>query len=54
MDKIVLDTSSIVKDPLCFRRYGAAEVFIPLVVIEELDAIKERHSEASASARMQH
>lgn len=51
MKKVVLDTSSIIKDPICFKKFGTAEVFIPLVVIEELDAIKERHNEAAVSAR---
>lgn len=51
MEKIVLDTSAIIKDPLCLTKFGKAEIFIPITVIEELDSIKERTGEASAKAR---
>lgn len=51
MRKIVLDTSAIIKDPECYRTFGASDVFIPLTVIEELDNIKGRTGEKAAMAR---
>lgn len=48
---IVLDTSSIIKYPECLKKVENTSVFVPLVVIEELDHIKSKYGEASASAR---
>lgn len=48
---VILDTSAIIKDPMCFKGFGSSEVFIPLTVIEELDHIKEKTGETSAKAR---
>lgn len=47
----VLDSSSIIRDPLCLQRFNGAYICIPMTVIEELDRIKGKISEASTMAR---
>ena len=49
--RLVLDTSVLVADPACLHSFGAADVVIPLTVIEELDGLKTRSDEVGRSAR---
>jgi PhoH-like ATPase len=46
----VLDTSVLLADPLAFRRFGTADVVLPVVVLDELEA-KRHHAELGWSAR---
>ncbi len=50
---VVLDTNTIVNDPHCIFNFGKAKVIIPIVVYNELNAIKDRYDDpiASFSAR---
>lgn len=47
----VLDTNVILLDAQCIFRFGANKVFIPLVVIEEVDRFKKDQNENGRSAR---
>lgn len=51
MEIKVLDSSAIIHDPDCFKKFGHSLVCIPITVIEELDNIKHKTGEASAAAR---
>ncbi|TPW14511.1 MAG: PhoH-like ATPase, partial [Halothiobacillaceae bacterium] len=47
----VLDTNVLIHDPACFFRFQEHDLFLPMVVIEELDNNKRGHSEVARSAR---
>ncbi len=52
MKKIfVLDTNVLLFDPSAFRKFGKNTVFIPLIVIEEIDRFKKDQNENGRSAR---
>lgn len=52
MKKIfVLDTNVLLFDPTAFRKFGKNTVFIPLIVIEEIDRFKKDQNENGRSAR---
>ena len=47
----VLDTNVLMHDPTSLFRFEEHDVFIPMVVLEELDAAKKGQSEGSRNAR---
>lgn len=47
----VLDTNVLLFDPLAFRKFGKNTVFIPLIVIEEIDRFKKDQNENGRNAR---
>jgi len=47
----VLDTNVLMHDPSCLFRFEEHDLFIPMVVLEELDAAKKGTSEVSRNAR---
>lgn len=47
----VLDTNVLMHDPTCLYRFHEHDVFIPMMVLEELDNNKRGHSEVSRNAR---
>ena len=47
----VLDTNILMHDPTCLFRFQEHDVFIPMMVLEELDNNKRGHSEVAQSAR---
>ena len=47
----VLDTNVLMHDPTALFKFEEHDVFIPMTVLEELDAAKKGHSEASRNAR---
>jgi len=47
----ILDTSTIIYDPECFKVFRGNNVIIPIVVLEELDKIKTRTNFAGANSR---
>ncbi|MDW8479241.1 MAG: PhoH family protein [Xanthomonadales bacterium] len=47
----VLDTSVLMHDPTALFRFAEHDVFIPMVVLEELDAAKKGSSEVARNAR---
>lgn len=47
----VLDTNVLLHDPTAIFRFAEHDVFIPMVVVEELDAAKRGTSELARSAR---
>jgi PhoH-like ATPase len=47
----VLDTNVLMHDPTALFRFEEHDVFLPMMVLEELDAAKKGHSEASRNAR---
>jgi PhoH-like ATPase len=47
----VLDTNVLIHDPAALFRFAEHGLFIPMVVLEELDAIKKGSSEVARSAR---
>ena len=47
----VLDTNVLLFDPTAFRKFGTNTVFIPLIVIEEIDRFKKDQNENGRSAR---
>jgi PhoH-like ATPase len=48
----VLDTKVLMHDPTALFKFEEHDVFLPMMVLEELDAAKKGHSEASRNARM--
>ena len=52
MKKFILDTNVIISDPYCIRKFEENEIYIPLVVIEELDKLKKGQDEKARNARM--
>ncbi len=49
--RVVLDTSVLVADPMCFYSFTHVDVVIPLTVIEELDGLKARMDDVGRGAR---
>jgi PhoH-like ATPase len=47
----VLDTNVLISDPNCLNAFDDNDVYVPLVVIEELDKLKSRQDEVGANAR---
>ncbi len=47
----VLDTNVLMHDPTALFKFEEHDVFLPMMVLEELDASKKGHSEASRNAR---
>ena len=47
----VLDTNVLMHDPSSLFRFEEHDLFIPMVVLEELDAAKKGTSEVSRNAR---
>jgi PhoH-like ATPase len=47
----VLDTNVLMHDPTAIFRFEEHDIYLPMVVIEELDANKKGLSEASRNAR---
>src|SRR5688500_4334952 len=47
----VLDTNVLMHDPTSLFRFEEHDVFIPMTVLEELDAAKKGTSETSRNAR---
>src|SRR3569623_332025 len=48
---MVLDTNVLMHDPSCLFRFHEHDVFIPMIVLEELDNNKRGHSEVARNAR---
>src|SRR3569833_3188986 len=48
---MVLDTNVLMHDPSCLLRFHEHDVFIPMIVLEELDNNKRGHSEVARNAR---
>lgn len=51
MKKFVLDTNVIMTDPKCIYKFEDNEVYIPLIVIEELDRHKKGQTETARAVR---
>ncbi len=51
-DLIILDTNVLVYDPYALFAFDKKEIVIPVVVLEELDAIKVEQTEAGHNARL--
>lgn len=51
MKKFVLDTNVIFTDPKCIYKFEDNEIYIPLIVIEELDNHKKGQSDKARNAR---
>lgn len=49
--KIVLDTNVILTDPLCIFKFNKDDIYIPLIVIEEVDKHKKGQEEKARNAR---
>ncbi len=47
----VLDTNILMHDPSCLFRFQEHDIFIPMMVLEELDKNKRGHSDVAQSAR---
>ena len=47
----ILDTNVLIHDPTSLFRFQEHDIFIPMVVLEELDHNKHGHSEAARNAR---
>src|SRR5918994_2843899 len=47
----VLDTNVLMHDPTAIFRFGEHDIYLPMVVLEELDANKKGLSEASRNVR---
>ena len=41
--KVVLDTSTLLDDPLIFQSFKKSDVYIPFAVLEEMDSFKKRY-----------
>ena len=53
MTKIyVLDTNILLHEPFAFLNFQEHDVYIPMIVLEELDAIKDRKKDVSRDARI--
>lgn len=48
---MILDTNVLMHDPSCLFRFHEHDVFIPMIVLEELDNNKRGHSEVARNAR---
>lgn len=49
--RIVLDTSVLIADPLSMHAFHGCAVVIPLTVVEELDSLKTRMDDVGRAAR---
>ena len=49
--KFVLDTNVILTDPRCIYKFDDNDIYIPLIVIEEVDRHKKGHEEKARNAR---
>lgn len=49
--KFVLDTNVILTDPHCIYKFEDNDVYIPLIVVEEVDKHKKGHEEIARNAR---
>jgi len=47
----ILDTNVLMHDPSCLYRFQEHDIFLPMVVLEELDKNKRGHSEVARNAR---
>ena len=47
----VLDTNVLMHDPMCLFRFEEHDVFLPMIVLEELDSNKKGTSEVARNAR---
>ena len=47
----VLDTNVLLHDPAALFRFGKHDIYIPMIVLEELDATKKGLSEIARNAR---
>ena len=47
----VLDTNVLMHDPTALFKFEEHDVFIPMMVLEELDNGKKGHTEAARNAR---
>jgi len=47
----VLDTNVLIHDPTALFRFAEHAIFVPMVVLEELDSVKNGVSEIAANAR---
>ncbi len=47
----VLDTNVLMHDPSCLYRFQEHDIFLPMIVLEELDNNKRGHSEVARNAR---
>jgi len=47
----VLDTNVLMHDPTCLYRFQEHDLFLPMIVLEELDHNKRGHSEVARNAR---
>lgn len=52
MKTFVLDTNILLHDPLSIYSFGANEIVIPAIVLEELDSKKREQNEIGRNARM--
>ena len=48
----VLDTNVLVHDPSALFRFQEHDVFLPMMVLEELDAVKKGVSEVARNVRL--
>jgi PhoH-like ATPase len=47
----VLDTNVLLHDPMCLFRFEEHDIFLPMIVLEELDAHKKGMTEVARNAR---
>jgi PhoH-like ATPase len=47
----VLDTNVLMHDPMCLFRFEEHDVFLPMIVLEELDSNKKGMTEVARNAR---
>ena len=47
----LLDTNVLMHDPTCIFRFEEHDIFIPMIVLEELDAGKKGVSESARNVR---
>ncbi|MFM2426223.1 MAG: hypothetical protein RL707_49, partial [Pseudomonadota bacterium] len=47
----VLDTNVLMHDPMCLYRFEEHDVFLPMIVLEELDGHKKGMTEVARNAR---
>ena len=47
----VLDTNVLLHDPMCLYRFEEHDIFLPMIVLEELDANKKGTTEVARNAR---
>jgi len=49
--KYILDTSALMDDPVCYKKFPKSDVIIPIVVLNELDKLKKHSGETGRQAR---